>query len=362
MVSKPQTQWNVDTIAIDQLMPNKHQPRVTYDKAELNELGDSLKAVGTVVPIIVRPLSNGHFEIVDGYRRFLEAQDAGAKEVTVLVKTGLDEKGSALEALIANLFRADLDPFELAEALRNIKKLYGLKTNLELGKLLGKSEAAIRTALAFNDVPSQVRKKVSADGLDARKAKELTRLDTEQEQEKAADVVLKNELTDRETQTFVTAIKTAPAPLKKAILENKVDPRAAIEAVKTIKEQATPMSDEKAKFLTQDMIKRKKVRDSDKSFDHDVVKGFIEGDEHTQLRVVQGPDQIKFEKLEHIARILDMNPLLGVRFNIIAKIQHPKLHNDAIKLAQDIIICLTNEIEYDRKHWPLQGKLGVGTE
>ena len=75
----------------------------------------------------------------------------------------------------------DLEPFEWTKAICNIQKLYGIKTNAELTKLLGISEQTIIKAMKYLEIPSQITERVTAGSLDARKAKELTRLDTEKE-------------------------------------------------------------------------------------------------------------------------------------------------------------------------------------
>ncbi|MCB9880629.1 MAG: ParB/RepB/Spo0J family partition protein [Planctomycetes bacterium] len=112
---------------VDRLVANPHQPRTTFDEAELEALATSIRTSGVLQPILVRPRGD-HFEIVAGERRFRAAKRAGLTRIPVLVRA-VDDVELRLFALVENLQRSDLDPIEKARSFRDIKTATGWTHN-----------------------------------------------------------------------------------------------------------------------------------------------------------------------------------------------------------------------------------------
>lgn len=133
------------TVKLIDIEPNKDQPRREFDETALNELADSISRHGLLQPIIVRPLSNGSYQIIAGERRWRACRIAGLEEVPVIVKE-LDDKAFMEIALIENLQREDLNAVEEAMGYKTLMEQYGL-TQEQVSETVGKSRSAVANAL-----------------------------------------------------------------------------------------------------------------------------------------------------------------------------------------------------------------------
>ena len=145
------------TLPINEIKPNKGQPRKTFRSEELAELADSIKQNGILQPLLVRKKGPG-YEIVAGERRYQAAKAAGLTEIPVVIRDISDDDVFKL-ALIENLQRSDLSPLEEAQGYRQLIKEKGL-TQEELAKLLSKSRSAITNTLRVLDLPKEVQELV----------------------------------------------------------------------------------------------------------------------------------------------------------------------------------------------------------
>jgi ParB family chromosome partitioning protein len=139
-------------LPIDQIDPNPNQPRQVM--GDLSELVASITEKGILEPILVRR-RQGRFQIVAGERRYQAAVQAGLTEVPVIVRDMEDDEVTEI-ALIENLQRKDLTPFEEAEALAQLSDRAGL-THDQIAKRLGKSRTAVTETLTLNQMPEDVR-------------------------------------------------------------------------------------------------------------------------------------------------------------------------------------------------------------
>ena len=139
---------------IEDLHPNRSQPRTRFDDATLNELAQSIKDMGVLEPILVRKRQGGGFEIVAGERRWRAAQRAGLHEVPVFVRE-LSE-GKAFEAaLVENLQREDLNPLETARAFQRLMQDHN-HTQESLAQLIGKDRSTVANAMRLLKLPESV--------------------------------------------------------------------------------------------------------------------------------------------------------------------------------------------------------------
>ena len=133
------------TLKLNEIEPNKSQPRKSFDEQSLSELAESIEKHGLIQPIIVRPLSNGNYGIVAGERRWRACRMAGLDTVPVVIKE-LDDKEYTEVALIENLQREDLNPVEEAEGYKTLIDTYSL-TQEQVAESVGKSRSAVTNML-----------------------------------------------------------------------------------------------------------------------------------------------------------------------------------------------------------------------
>ncbi len=144
----------VVTLNINEIEPNRDQPRKVFDEAALNELAESIRVHGLIQPILVKPLLNGRYSIIAGERRWRACRIAELTDVPVIVKA-LDEKSSEEIAMIENLQREDLNPVEEAFGYKSLMEKHGL-TQEELAVRVGKSRSAVANALRLLNLPEKM--------------------------------------------------------------------------------------------------------------------------------------------------------------------------------------------------------------
>ena len=132
-------------LRLSQIVPNRDQPRKVFDDTALRELSESIKMHGLIQPLLVRPLSDGSYQIVAGERRWRASRLAGLEKVPVVIKEMADSEVCEL-ALIENLQREDLNPIEEAEGYKTLMDTYSL-TQEQVAERVGKSRAAVANAL-----------------------------------------------------------------------------------------------------------------------------------------------------------------------------------------------------------------------
>lgn len=139
---------------IEDLHPNRNQPRTRFDDAALTELADSLKQIGMLEPILVRKRAAGGFEIIAGERRWRASQKAGLHEVPIFVRELSDSKVFEA-ALVENLQREDLNPLETAHAFQRLLDEHDHSQD-SLAQLIGKDRSTIANALRLLKLPEAV--------------------------------------------------------------------------------------------------------------------------------------------------------------------------------------------------------------
>lgn len=180
--------------------PNRSQPRKQFEEESLKELAESIKQYGVIQPLIVRKVKD-HYEIVAGERRWRAAKIAGLKEVPVLIREYEDRQASEI-ALIENLQRKDLNPMEEAMAYRDLMEEYGLK-QAEVAEKVSKSRTVITNALRLLKLEPSVQKMVEEGTLSTGHAKVLLGLIDLDNQVIAAEQILEQGLSVRDTEKLV---------------------------------------------------------------------------------------------------------------------------------------------------------------
>ena len=204
----------VTKLPLQKVEPNPDQPRRTFDEEELQALADSIAAHGILQPLAVRASGGGFYQIIAGERRWRAARMAGLSEVPVVVLEADDRTVMEL-ALVENLQRQDLNPMEEAEGYQRLMKEYGL-TQEEAAARVGKSRPAVANALRLLLLPEEVRSLVEDGTISAGHARAILPPSPEM-QETAADTIIKNDLSVRQTELLVKKLtaekkETPPSP------------------------------------------------------------------------------------------------------------------------------------------------------
>ncbi|NLA76681.1 MAG: ParB/RepB/Spo0J family partition protein, partial [Clostridiales bacterium] len=148
---------------INDVEPNRSQPRKHFDEAALSELAESISRHGVLQPIVVRPLSDGGYQLVAGERRWRASRMAGLSEIPVVIKE-LSEADAAEIALVENLQREDLNPIEEAEGIQLLMSRCGY-TQEQTAKVLGCSRPAVANTLRLLNLPADIRDMVGKGAL-----------------------------------------------------------------------------------------------------------------------------------------------------------------------------------------------------
>lgn len=186
---------------INEVEPNRNQPRKIFNESGLEELAKSIEQNGIIQPILVRPMADGSYQLIAGERRWRAARMAGLTEVPVTIREMSDEEASIF-ALIENLQREDLNPVEEAEGLKSLIESYGF-TQEEAADKVGKSRTAVTNTLRLLKLPSPVRNLLGDGKITAGHARALLGLDDEEEMLKIAETVVAQDLSVRQVEKMV---------------------------------------------------------------------------------------------------------------------------------------------------------------
>jgi ParB family chromosome partitioning protein len=199
------------SLPIDQLHPNKYQPRTEFDEAKLNELSESIRAQGLVQPIVVTPDGAGTYSIIAGERRWRAARRAELTKVPVVVREVADDRELLELALVENLQRTDLNPVEEAEAYRTLGAKFDLSQE-EIAARVGKSRSTVANALRLLNLPDEVQELLRGGRLTAGQARPLLAIRDRAEQLAVAREAVDNGLTARELERRAAGARPEPAP------------------------------------------------------------------------------------------------------------------------------------------------------
>ena len=216
-------------VDLDLLEPNRDQPRTNVDEARLDELSRSIKDSGIIQPILVRPVSDGRYEIVAGERRWRAAQRAGLLKVPVIVRDVPDEKRLEL-ALIENVQRENLNPIEEARAYRRLSDQFQM-TQERIAEAVGKDRATVANYQRLLSLPAEVQAEVGTRALTMGHARALVGLADQALQRRVARDVRVRDLSVRETEALVKKLVT-PVAVKDSKLVTDVHTKAAEEQLR----------------------------------------------------------------------------------------------------------------------------------
>ena len=217
-------------LPISQVESCASQPRKQFDPDALADLADSIREHGIIQPLTVRKLQSGYYQIIAGERRWRAARMAGLDQVPAIVIEADDRKAMEL-AMIENLQREDLNPMEEAEGYQQLMTQYNL-TQEETAQRVGKSRSAVANALRLLNLCPPVRAMVEDGRLSNGHARTILPLSPTL-QEKAADAILKSDLSVRQTELLVKKL-TAQEKAQPAVTTGGLEVNYAEEAAKSL--------------------------------------------------------------------------------------------------------------------------------
>ena len=196
---------------INDVEPNKNQPRRTFNEDSLIELSESIKQHGIVQPLVVAKQKD-YYEIIAGERRWRAAKIAGLKEVPVIIKDYSPQEIMEV-ALIENIQREDLNPIEEAKAYKNLIDEYNLKQD-QVAEKVSKSRTAVTNALRLLKLDDRVQEMLINENISSGHARALLGLDDAEKQYNIATQIFDEKLSVRETEKLVKQINRPEQPPK----------------------------------------------------------------------------------------------------------------------------------------------------
>lgn len=185
-------------IEISRIEPNPYQPRTEFNQEALDELAASIKLLGLIQPITVRPLSGGRYQIISGERRFRASQIAGLERIPAYVRE-TDDRGMLEMAIVENIQREDLDSIEVALSFQRLIEECNL-TQEAMAERVGKKRATVTNYLRLLKLPAEIQFAIRAKKISMGHAKALLSLENDKDQLKFANQIIEQDLSVRQTE------------------------------------------------------------------------------------------------------------------------------------------------------------------
>ncbi len=229
---------NLASITIDEISPNRFQPRKEFDDAKIEELAASIREKGVIQPLIVRETDEG-YELIAGERRLRAARLAGLPSVPAVIRDVGD--GEALElALIENIQRENLNPIEEAQAYQRLIEEFSL-TQEEMAQKVGRDRTTITNSLRLLTLPQIVRRDLAVGDLTSGHGRALLALADERLILAAREKFIAKQMSVREAEAYVRRIKEGEGPVRE---KPEIDP-----AILDIEEDLTRTLGTKVKIV-----------------------------------------------------------------------------------------------------------------
>lgn len=207
----------VQVMKINEVEPNRDQPRKNFDEDALLELSDSIKQFGVLQPLLVRKRKD-YYEIIAGERRWRAAKLAGVKEVPVIEKEYTDQEIFEI-GLIENIQRENLNPIEEAIAYKRLLEEFNLKQD-EVAERVSKSRTAVTNSMRLLKLSDKVQQMIIDDMISTGHARALLAIDDPELQYTLANKIFDEKLSVRETEKLVKEIKNPKKPKEKKLVAN----------------------------------------------------------------------------------------------------------------------------------------------
>lgn len=202
---------------INEVEPNRGQPRKEFDEDALLELADSVRQYGILQPLIVQK-NKGYYEIIAGERRWRAAKLAGLKEVPVIIKEYTSQQVVEI-SLIENIQRENLNPIEEAMAFKRLLDEFNLKQD-EVAERVSKSRTAVTNSMRLLKLDDKVQQMIIDDMISTGHARALLAIDNKEQQYSIATKIFDEKLSVRETEKLVKSLKNPKKKVEKEKVEH----------------------------------------------------------------------------------------------------------------------------------------------
>jgi len=266
-VDNMNTEKTIVQVAIEDIIPNRFQPRLTFDDKGLEDLANSIKQHGIIQPLVLRRISD-KYEIIAGERRYKAATIAGLKTVPAIIAEMSDNE-SAEVAIVENVQRRDLTAIEEARSYKNLLDK-GYLTQGELAKKMGLSQSAIANKLRLLNLDEEVQKALLNNEISERHARSLLVLETPEEQREWLHKVIDKRMTVRELDDALKKETTSDVPEKELTpkIEEPDIPLVKSMDIEDIKKQATELPDINA---DSDIARKLHEIEQEQKFNPDII-------------------------------------------------------------------------------------------
>ncbi|TLP79910.1 ParB/RepB/Spo0J family partition protein [Nesterenkonia sphaerica] len=196
-------------IDVNLVQPNPRQPREVFDETDMAELVHSVREIGVLQPVVVRPVEDGRYELIMGERRWRASIQAGRTTVPALIRKTADED-LLRDALLENIHRSQLNPLEEAAAYRQLLDDFGISQE-ELSRRIGRSRPQISNTLRLMKLPAAVQRRVAAGVLSSGHARALLSLEDPDQMDELARRIVSEGLSVRSAEEQALVVKTDKA-------------------------------------------------------------------------------------------------------------------------------------------------------
>lgn len=242
---------HVVKIPIDQIIPNRYQPRTIFDEEKIDELSRTIHTHGVIQPIVVRRLDGDRYEIIAGERRYRAIKKLNWTEVPAIVRD-LNDKETASIALIENLQREELTAIEEALAYQQLIELHHL-TQEALAQRLGKGQSTIANKLRLLKLPKYVQDAILKREITERHARALISIKDEELQIKLVELIRENDWNVRQLEEYIQELmKPGEEEEKKAKPKRKAISKDIRIALNTIKQSLSMVTKSGIKIKTEE--------------------------------------------------------------------------------------------------------------
>ena len=201
---------------LDDIIPNRFQPREVFDEKALKELAVSIKEHGVIQPIIVRSV-NGKYEIIAGERRYKASALAGLTKIPAIIRN-LDDKESSKVALLENLQRKNLNPIEEARTYQKILEIDEM-TQEELAKTMGKSQSAVANKIRLLSLPDEVQEALLKEQISERHARTLLHVSDNSKQKELLKRIIDEKMSVRSLEEEIRSMTPKEEPKEPEVID-----------------------------------------------------------------------------------------------------------------------------------------------
>lgn len=214
---------DVQEVSLNQIIPNRYQPRTTFSEREISELSESIKKNGLIQPIMVRQKGDGLYELIAGERRLRAAKLAGLSSIKAVIRNSSDEQAMEL-ALVENLQRQDLNPMEAARAYHRLISEFGL-TQEQVAQRIGKDRSSIANIARLTNLPNNIQELVELGHLTTGHAKVILGLPTATAQQSLARSIIDGQLSVRQAEKIASQGTKPRRTVRRATIHSDIEER-----------------------------------------------------------------------------------------------------------------------------------------